>query len=83
MLTYPKVTGQIKFISCIYNPTPLYGRESQRANQRWKALQLNPVRRPPLGRSFLVKDTSWFLRIISGKKFDLGWSWPPLGEATT
>ena len=48
----PKVTSQIKFISCIYNPTHLYGRESQRPNQRWKTLQLNPVRRTPLGRSF-------------------------------
>jgi len=49
---HPKVTGQIKFISCIYNPTPLYGRESQPPNRRWKALQLNPVRRTPLGRVF-------------------------------
>src|SRR3979411_1042679 len=48
----PKGTSQIKFISCIYNPTHLYGRESQRPNQRWKTLQLNPVRRTPLGRSF-------------------------------
>jgi len=58
MLTWPKVTGQIEFISCIYNPTPLYGRESRRPNQRWKTLLLNPVRRTSFGRSFLVKDAS-------------------------
>src|SRR3979411_1042677 len=23
------------------------------------------------------------LRIISGERFDLGWSWPPLGKTTT
>jgi hypothetical protein len=36
-----------------------------------------------LSRALLVKDRSWFLQIISGKRFDLGWSWPPLADAMT
>jgi hypothetical protein len=67
----PKVTSQIKFISCIYNPTHLYGRESQRPNQRWKLCNLTPsggrLSGGVFGQGYVMVSTDHFRREIRSR----------------